>query len=369
MIVPSYFGYLAENQNLQGLINNSQLALEEQSLWRNWLDQGTPQMSLTFEQAIGRDRIEAAASIVDEDAPAPLRSRNTLELLTGKIPAMKEKFRLQQSEMRTLEVLKALPIVNAKPELIALLDRDVSAAATAGDKRVDIMLMQGISNLAIDVNTTNNPDGVAYGTVDLLAKSYQKQGVPTVWTDVASTPFDDIQGYTEYVWKTWGYRFGRIVISYALWLNMKKTTQVKSYLQTFYNVGKANASFAVTLDSVNEYMAANMLPVIEIINDQKMIEVNGSPTYYRAFNQNNVSFLPAGKVGTLINAMPMERLHPIAIKSYASFGPTLVGKWCEQDPLTEFTSMEMLAFPAINVDGIFILKTDTVQASFNTVGS
>lgn len=365
MIVPSYFGYLAENQNLQAYLDNSQLRLEEQSLWRKWLDVGAPQMSLTFEQAIGRERLEAAASIVGEDSPAPLRSRNSIELLTGKIPPMKEKFRMTQSEMRTLEVLKALPIVNNKPALLNILDRDMSAAATAGDKRVDIMLLQGISTLSIDVSTTNNPDGAVFGNVDLLAKAYQKQGVPTVWTDVNSTPVDDIQNYVEYIWKTFGRRLDRMVMSYALWLNFKKTTQVKSMLQTFFNVGKANASFAVTLDNINEFFTANMWPPIEIINDQKMIEVDGRPTYIRAFNQNNVSFLPAGKIGNLINALPMERMHPIPGKTYANFGPTLVGKWAEQDPLTEFTAMEMLAFPAIDVDGIFILKTDTVQASFN----
>ena len=85
-IVPSYFSTLAESQNIQAMIDNSLLNLQKQSIWRDYLDLGLPQMDLTFEQAIGRDRIEAAASIVDPDAAKPLRSRPSLELLTGKIP-------------------------------------------------------------------------------------------------------------------------------------------------------------------------------------------------------------------------------------------------------------------------------------------
>jgi hypothetical protein len=41
-----------------------------------------------------------------------------------------------------------------------------------------------------------------------------------------------------------------------------------------------------------------------------------------------------------------------------------VGKWRENDPLVEFTGMEMNAFPVLNVDGIFIMQTNVVLASF-----
>jgi hypothetical protein len=155
------------------------------------------------------------------------------------------------------------------------------------------------------------------------------------------------------------------MMSYELWLQFKKTTQVKTYLSTFYNTGKANGgSFAVTLATVNEMFSANMWPQIEIVNHVSNVEVDGKATFLRAFATNNVSFVPSGKLGTLFNAVSMEEIHAVSDKSYAKFGPTLVSKWAESDPLVEFTAMEMNAFPSVNVDGIFILKTDTVQASF-----
>ena len=364
MVVPSYFSNLAQSQNMQFLIDSSQTALDTHSIWRKYLNVGSPQMSLNFDSAIGRDRIAAAASIVDSDAPAPLRSRTKLELYKGKIPAIKEKFRMNQDDMRSLEVLKALNVGGSNTALINFLNKDLQEAAVSGDKRIDLMLLQAMSNLTIDINITNNPDGVAYGTVDLLAQGYQKQGVPTVWSDVNSTPIDDIQNFIEFNWNTRGRTFGSIKMSYTLWLQFKKTTQVKNYLATFFNLQKTTASFAPTLMNVNEYFAANNWPAIEIINYVTNIEVDGQPTFVKGFNPNNVCFSPAGVIGTLFNAISMEQIHPVQNKTYANYGPTLVSKWAESDPLVEFTAMEMNAFPSINVDNIFILTSNTVQASF-----
>lgn len=365
--VETFFGELATSQNLQVLIDNSLDALQGQSIWRNYLDVGIPRPTLTFETAIGRSRIEAAASIVDPDAPAPLRSRQQLELLTGNIPTIKEKFAMKQSDMRSLEAIRVARISsNAQKEaLIRKLWDDTSKAAVAGEKRVDIMLLQAISTLTVDCTVTNNPDGVAFGTVDLLAKSYQKQGVPVVWTNLANAkPIDDIQNFVEYMWNTYGRMPGKIVMSYNKWLNFMRTAQVISRLQTFFNVGKANASFAVTQDNINAYFAANGWPMIEVIQHVSGIEKDGIVTPYRAFNDNNVAFMPMGKIGVLENAYPVELSRPVAGVNYATFGATLVSKWMNNDPIVEYTGMELNAFPAIDVDGIFVLTTDVVQASF-----
>lgn len=366
MIIGSYFKELAESQNLQFLIDAAQTKLEQQSIWRNWLDVGLPQMSLSFDSAIGRERISAAASIVDSDAPAPLRSRNKLELYKGKIPAIKEKFRMNQDDMRTLEVLKALPLAGGNNSaLIAFLDKDLQEASVSGDKRIDLMLLQALSTLTIDVNITNNPDGVAYGIIDLLGKTEQKQGVPVVWTSATTAkPIDDIEKFLSINNNTRGRQFGKILMSFELWQSFRSTTQVQDMLKSFFNIGKANGTYANTLANVNDMFVANQWPPIEIINHVTNVEVDGKPTYIKPFDVNAVVFVPAGKVGTLFNAVSMEDINRVANKTYAKFGPTLVSKWAESDPLVEFTGMEMNAFPSVNVDGIFILKTDTVQASF-----
>lgn len=370
MIIPSYFAELANAENMQFLLDSAQTELQKQSVWRDWLNVGLPQMSLQFDAAVGRERIAAAASIVDSDAPAPLRSRTKLEKYKGKIPAIKEKFRMNQDDMRTLEVLRALPLAqNNNDALLSFLNKDLQEAAVSGDKRVDLMTMQAISTLQIDVNLTNNPDGVAYGVIDLLADTAtQIQGVPVVWTDAANAkPITYIENFITTNWNKRARKFGRIAMSFELFQTFKATAQVQDMLKSFFNIGKANGTYANTLDNINSMFVANGWPPIEVIDYVTHIEVDGKPTFVKPFNANNVSFLPAGKVGTLFQAIPMERLEKYRVKdkTYADFGPTLVSKWAESDPLVEFTAMEMNAFPSVNVDSIYLMKTDTVQATFN----
>jgi hypothetical protein len=369
MIIPSFFGEYAEQPVVQAMIDDSLDNLQGQSLWRTYLDIDMPQASLTFETAIGRDRIEAAASIVDIDSPAPLRGRNVLELYGGKIPTMKQKFVLSQSELRQLMALEESQLLNgngAVTALIAKLYNDVEKAAVAGDRRVDIMLLQALSQLSVDTSLSLNPDGAAYGVINLLPKAYQIQGVPVTWiaNPTTATPIDDIENFIEYITVNFGRSFGKIMMSQTMWLQFRRMSQVIARIQTFFNVGKANASFAVTISNVNDYFAANGWPPIEVINVVRGVEQDGIITPFRPFAENNISFVPDGKLGMLKNAFPMERKRPIAGKTYADFGPTLVMKWADDDPYREYTGMEMNAFPAIDIDSVFVLTTNVQQTSF-----
>lgn len=367
-IVGSVFQQLAENQNLQAYFDTSLDALQTPAIWKQYLDVGLTQTALTFQTAIGRSRVEAAASVVDSDAPAPLRSRNKLELLQGKIPAIKEKFSLNQDEYRSLMLINSLPISDQskKEALQKVLWNDLDNAATSTDKRLDIMTLQAVSSLTIDTNMINNPDGANYGTVDLLAKHYQKQGVPILWADPSSDPLRDIEAFVINIRNTFGRSFAEMEISYDLWLVLRRNPNVLATLAGFYNIGKTvSTKFAVTVDVVNEYLTSMYLPTIEVINEVRSIEKDGVTTTFRPFNAYNVSFQPAGKLGILHNAFAIEEWEPVPLINYALYGRALVKKWRSSQPWEEFTEVEMNAFPGIEaIDGIFILQSNVQQSTF-----
>lgn len=362
-IVASIFGDLASRQNLQALIDNSLDALQTQSLWRQYLDWGLPQMELTYATAIGRSRIESAASIVDPDAPAPLRGRSALELLEGKIPTMKQAFDLNQKDYRALLALQNLPISDneRKMQLIKKLWDDVSNASTSTDKRIDIMFLQGVSTFKIDISVLNNPDGAAFGLVDLLAADDQTRKVAKVWTDQTADPFKDINDVVDYA-ASKGRSFAKIWIDNATWLQMKNLSAVKSAISGYLNPG-SNKNFVVTLAMVNEYLVANRLPLIEIINERRAIEVDGKPQVFNPFKKENVVFLPAGKLGIVHNAICIEEIEPVQGITYAKYDRTLLAKWRDNNPWKEYTQVELNAFPALEaIDGIYILQTDQAAA-------
>lgn len=361
MVVASLFGDLAKAQNLQTLIDDQLTLLYGKSIWRQHLDWGIPQIDLSFATAIGRSRIEAAASLVDPDSDAPLRSRGALEKLEGKIPTMKEMFVLNQDDYRKLKQLSSLPISdNERTQiLIKKLWNDMENAATSTDKRIDIMFLQGISNFAIDVNVLNNPDGVAFGNVDLLAKPEQKRTVVRAWTDPLADPFSDIRDVVRFAGDS-GRVFSDIWIDQTLWYKIQNLAAVKQAISGYQNPG-SNAKFIVTLERVNEYLTANGWPVMKVLNYRTAVEKDGKPFIMNPFNDKNVVFKPAGKLGIVHNALSVDDMERVQGITYAKYDRTLVSKWRDNSPWKEYTQAELNAFPALEqIDGIFLLQTDVI---------
>lgn len=363
MIVQSMFGDLASNQNIQALLDNSIDFLNAQSRWRQYMDWGLPRLELTFETIIGRSRIGAAASIVDIDAPAPTRSRGKLEMFKGKIPTMKEAFELNQKDYRALLNLQNLPISDSskKNELIKQLFDDVSDAVLSTDRRLDIMFYQGVSTFSIDCSVLGNPDGAALGAVPLLAADYQTRLCSTVWTNTAADPFKDIRDVITFC-NAKGRKFEKILMDESLWLSVQNLAAVKSAISGYQNPG-SNKNFLVTIDTVNNFLVANRLPMIELVNERRNIESDGDENIINPFKAENVVFLPAGKLGVVENALAIEDMKPVPSVSYAKYDRTLLAKWQDNNPWKEVTQVELNAFPSFSaIDGIYILKTDTAAA-------
>jgi hypothetical protein len=358
-IVASIFGDLASKQNMQALIDNSIDFLQSQTIWRQYLDWGIPQVSLSFETAIGRSRIKSAASLVDIDAPAPVRGRGKLEILSGKIPTMKSAFELNQTDYRALKQLESLPISNAarKDALIKKLFDDVSDAATSTDRRLDIMFLQAVSTFKIDCSVLGNPDGAAFGEVDLLAGANQTRLVSKVWSDATADPFKDINDVVNYASLS-GRKFAEIWMDQETWLNIKNLASVKAAISGYQNPG-SNKNFTVTEAMVNEYLVANKMPPIKVINERRAIQEDGEDKVINPFKKENVVFMPAGKLGLVHNALSMEEMEAVEGIMYAKYDRTLLAKWRDNNPWKEFTQVELNAFPALEaIDGIFHLKTD-----------
>jgi hypothetical protein len=362
-IVESIFGELAQGQNMQALIDNQIELLYGKSIWRNHLEWGLPQTDLTFETVIGRSRIQAAASIVDEDAPAPKRGTPSLEYLKGKIPTMKEMFELNKKDYRALMMLQNLPISDEQKKqlLIKKLWDVMLSASISTDLRIDIMFLQGISTFEIDAGIINNPDGVDFGTVPLLASADQKRTVTVAWTDPTADPFRDIRNVVRYAADS-GRAFKEIWIDQTLWFAIQELAAVKAAISGYQNPG-TNAKYLVTLDRVNEFLVANGLPMFVLQNHRKGIEKDGKTQTINPFKKENIVFVPDGKLGIVHNAFAIEDWDDAKVDgiSYAKYDRAVVSKWRDNQPWREYTQVELNAFPALEaIDGIFLLQSDVI---------
>ena len=361
MAFESLFGSYAGQ--MQAIVDSS-LDIYEGLWFPKYFRMGITQASLTFEDAVGRNRIEAAASVVDRDAATPLRNRPKLETYFGNIPAIKEAFLMKESEMREFLLMQNSTVLagSRKQAIMDNIYGDVTKVTRACLKRVDIMCLEAVSKGIVNVTVENNPDGVVLGTpLDLLMPATNKVNAAFTWaTANTATPLTDIEGIIESFSQV-GKKFSKMLISRSLWTKFKNTDQVKNTMLTYYFGPKAansGASAVTTFAKINEYMEANDLPTFELVEEVIGIEKDAIITNIKPFSQENLVFIPAGELGEIKNAFAMEQIRPVPKVSYATYNKVLVSKWSDNEPLQEWTKGELNAMPAMgqSIDSIVLLK-------------
>lgn len=327
-----------------------------------YFDFGLTTVGLDFTTVIGRSRIEAAANVVDRDSAAPLHSRAQIEKLTGEVPAIKQLFKMSETDYRNFITIQALPNLSdtAKRDMmLKLLWDDLTKASNGPMKSIDMMCLQAMSTGKISINSTTNPAGLALGDIDLLMPAENKKVVTAKWSVVADgDPIAEIETIVKEA-KAKGIVFEKMLMRMETYWNMAKCTKFKSNITAFYNPG-SNARVSVTIERVNEYLQANKLPIIEIVTEIIGIEKDGKISTYEPWEVANVTFVPAGKFGIIHNAYAIEQMKPVAGVNYATAGKVLLSKWQQNNPWAEFTQGELNAFPGIEIiDQMVILQTET----------
>lgn len=350
-ISTSIFG--AYSEQMQAIIDKRMDRFKVPT-FSTYLDWDVPQVDLTFADVIGRSRIEAVASVIGDDAVSPLRSRAGLEKLEGRIPTISHKYAMNNSDYRGYITLQNQNNVNddvKKRQIIDLIFKDVKNAADGCNARMDVMFLQAISTGKVDLTASGNPDGVAVGSVDMLMPTANVKNVAKVWTDAAATPTVDIEGVIS-AGQAKGITFEKILMSRPTFNKLAGNKEIQGIFKN------AISSNLATLANVNEFFVANGLPRIELIDSMFGLEKDGVIETFKAFADDVLVFVPAGKLGTVKNALPVEGgLMNVSGHTYADVDRVKIAKWSTTEPMNEYTRGQLLAFPAISsIDAIFHLK-------------
>lgn len=357
------FGSVADADTLQMMIDTR--ADKFNTAWyTQYFDFALPQISLTYSSVLGNSVITPAASFVTRDGETPLRSRETLEAMSGKIPPIKVMRDLDEEQYRNYKVLqemKAIKDQEKKNQALKLIWDDTKYVTEAVDKRIDLTVAQAISTGKITITVDNNPDGIALGEIDLKMPDQNKVNADENWSDFAnSKPLTDIVELVNAA-SDRGISFAKILIDGAAILQFMKSKETKETVGTFFGLSAAarNSQTApLTLDRINEYMTAAKLPVFEITDIRVPIEKDGVPTIIKPFEGSNLAFIPDGKLGEIKNALAMEEMEPVKNVIYAKKGRTLISKWNQNEPFKEWTKAELNAFPVVNtIKYIYLLST------------
>lgn len=354
---------------LQPLVDNA-LDIFADIWYEDYFELGTPTYGLQYSTVVGRSRIEAAGSIISLDSASPRRSLPNLDLYNGNLAPISSTYRLSQEQIRNWHQLQSMGMItdgNKMQAALKLVYDGLTRAANAPHKRLDIMVLQALSTGKIDINVTNNPDGVVDpSAIDLLMRPdnrFQASFAP--WTDkVNSTPMSDIQfGVVVPAWKLRGLKFNEILMDLPTFYHMQQSVQVQNLVRG-YVLSTGVGGVAATLQQVNDYLVANQLPSIRIVQESIGIESDGIITATNPWAAGQVTFIPAGKLGTIHNAWDIEQINPVTGVNYAEYKGALISKFSQTDPYNEFTRGSFIAFPGIEmIDHIFILDTTTYSGS------
>lgn len=320
--------------------------------------------SLDFETLVGTKGVPVMADIIGWDAPAPIKTRDTISKILGEIPKTAVKRTLRESE-----VLKYIDLKNKarddgdKKALLDLAFNDFDFCYNAVAAKMEYLSLQAMSMGQISLTNTNNAAGIKTKVaVDYQVPTANKFGAEVVWSSASTAkPIDDIESVVESASDN-GITINYVLMRKDTFKQLKNADDTKTKISSWVN---GSGNLQVTKATINEYLKANDLPPIVIIESTVKHESKShSRTTLKSWAANRVSFVTSLKQGDIQHG-PIAAEYSDTITKYATLvkqGFTLITKWSDLEPYSEFTKAEANAFPVINApDELYLLRTDSTS--------
>lgn len=366
----SIFQPYVDAKNLQILIDKSRARFNE-PWYKSRFSFATTTMALTYTTILGKSRIDAAATIVSRDGRTPIKGRKNVGKLHGSIPVIKTMKKMDEETYREFLIMQQMSITSGTDRMIDVLDaiyNDVSSVNNSVDKKIDMIVLEGLSTGYVSITADNNPGGIVQETLDLLLPETQRLGVTT---SPDSADFDFIQEVrnAKIRAKNLNKTLGKMLMSEYLFDKILLSKKVGDHLRGFFNPG-SNARYTATAESLNEFLRANRLPLIETLDEVVHLTIDDVDHAFRPWKEENIAFIPeTGMLGEIKNAFAVEELRPTNMVMYSKIDKKLISKWFQNEPFGEFTKAELNGFPSFDVmDSMFIMETDTIEPFDPTVG-
>jgi len=301
------------------------------------------------------------AHVVAMNSDLPLGKMDSLSIASGKIPKMGLQYALDEQQLTDIDYMIQTGVVGAK--ISALLLAHATKLLKAVPERNEEIFLKGLSTgFAIVNDDENTGTGIR---LDYGYLSANKFGVTTLWSNVASKPFDDIQRVLDKAALD-GNTITNVMLDRTAFNNMAKTTQAKELFA--FNQGFVGANIPTpSLTQLNGFTSDRYGFTFEIITKSFRYEKNGQQTVVTPWASGAVVFLTQEEVGTLTYAPLAESnpAHQVAGVTYNLVDDyMLFSKWGQNKPyLAEFSSIQSRVAPIINNgDQIYLLDSTTVQA-------
>lgn len=337
--------------------------LFDQNIYERYLDWDVPTIGLNFEELIGQYNLSVAAATLDSKGKEPILGTEGLETLKQKVLTHQMSYSMPIEEYRkVLQILDSRMLTDDQKtqQLINLMWNNVSTVVKSVQSKLDIIFLGALSNKGVfTFNANNNPEGGVRGIIDYKMPSENIARVTLDWTDTNKNnvdPFEDIQGVVDAAQDK--VTFDKILMSPARLSYLLKSRKMK---QVIFGTDKSGTP--LLMSGLNEFLRSNDLPVIETVRRITRIQDNGKLSEYKPWNDKNIVFVPAGKLGVIKNAYADNELRQEPGVTYSNYGRIRISQWgkgeTDNSNGVEFTKAQSLSLPVLTeINGIYSLTVE-----------
>lgn len=337
--------------------------LFDQNIYERYLDWDVPTIGLNFEELIGQYNLSVAAATLDSKGKEPILGTEGLETLKQKVLTHQMSYSMPIEEYRkVLQILDSRMLTDDQKtqQLINLMWNNVSTVVKSVQSKLDIIFLGALSNKGVfTFNANNNPEGGVRGIIDYKMPPENIASVTLDWTDTNKDnvdPFEDIQGVVDAAQDK--VTFDRILMSPARLSYLLKSRKMK---QVIFGTDKSGTP--LLMSGLNEFLRSNDLPVIETVRRITRIQDNGKLSEYKPWNDKNIVFVPAGKLGVIKNAYADNELRQEPGVTYSNYGRIRISQWgkgeTDNSNGIEFTKAQSLSLPVLTeINGIYSLTVE-----------
>lgn len=337
--------------------------LFDQNIYERYLDWDVPTIGLNFEELIGQYNLSVAAATLDSKGKEPILGTEGLETLKQKVLTHQMSYSMPIEEYRkVLQILDSRMLTDDQKtqQLINLMWNNVSTVVKSVQSKLDIIFLGALSNKGVfTFNANNNPEGGVRGIIDYKMPPENIASVTLDWTDANKDnvdPFEDIQGVVDAAQDK--VTFDKILMSPARLSYLLKSRKMK---QVIFVTDKSGTP--LLMSGLNEFLRSNDLPVIETVRRITRIQDNGKLSEYKPWNDKNIVFVPAGKLGVIKNAYADNELRQERGVTYSNYGRIRISQWgkgeTDNSNGVEFTKAQSLSLPVLTeINGIYSLTVE-----------
>lgn len=338
--------------------------LFDQNIYERYLDWDVPTIGLNFEELIGQYNLSVAAATLDSKGKEPILGTEGLETLKQKVLTHQMSYSMPIEEYRkVLQILDSRMLTDDQKtqQLINLMWNNVSTVVKSVQSKLDIIFLGALSSKGVfTFNANNNPEGGVRGIIDYKMPPENIASVTLDWTDTNKDnvdPFEDIQGVVDAAQDK--VTFDKILMSPARLSYLLKSRKMK---QVIFGTDKSGTP--LLMSGLNEFLRSNDLPVIETVRRITRIQDNGKLSEYKPWNDKNIVFVPAGKLGVIKNAYADNELRQEPGVTYSNYGRIRISQWgkgeTDNSNGVEFTKAQSLSLPVLTeINGIYSLTVES----------